>query len=240
MTDPVEDPGKRKTLATIATLGATAASAGCLEEAKSFINGDDQEPEGGGATPEPTETETPTPTPEPEHTFSDLDEQIERIENDANLEQNIGPNFNDDSLDIYKQMLEETQVDDVEDWGLYATIEVTDFRNWDDLDGIYNSGEEGREQLGNTLSWTAWDIFQTMNQYAGNLINRDEINLDSVTRVGIVFEGDGGETAGYVANEEALDEIYSADSLENSYRSHFTENFELDPLDGDFGNTDSA
>lgn len=242
MTDTVEDPDRRKMLVGAAALGASAATSGCVDDVKGILGMDngDNDPEGGGSTPN-TPVETPTSTPEPpENTFRELDEQIEKIETDANLEQNIGANFDYESLDLHKQMLEERQIEDVENWGLYASIDVTDFRNWDDLDGIYNSSEEGREQLGNMLSWTAWDIFQTMNQYAGDLINRDDINLDSVTEVGVIFEDDEGETAGYIAGQEDLDEIYSADSLEDSYVMHFRNNFELYPLDDrDFGETDS-
>jgi len=77
----------------------------------------------------------------------------------------------------------------------------------------------------------SWDIFQTIDRYGRNLINRDRVNLDSVNEIGIVFYDDEGETAGYVADSEDLDEMYSADSLEDSYNSHFEEDFTLYPME---------
>lgn len=252
MTDSSEGMDRRQALKTITGIGVSAATAGCLGDLRDRVEGDknsEETPSGGGSTPEETstphietktetDTETETETPEPENTFQELNDQIEKVETDSNLKQNLGPNFYDDSLELHKEMLEERDIEDVEDWGLYATVEVTDFNNWDDLDGIYNSGEEGKNQLENKLSRAGWDIFQTINRYAGDLIDRDQVNQDSITEVGMIFEDDEGETAGYIATEEDLDEIYSADSLEDSYKSHFRDEFGLYPLEEETKNSD--
>lgn len=249
MTDSLEDPKRRKFLKTLGAAGATAGLAGC-----STLHGLREDAEGiagGGNTPIPppeetptttetttteettettTETETETTTPEPENTFEELDRVINNVKNDPGLKQDLGVNFADDSFELRKEMIKERDIESVENWGLYAQVRVTDANNWDDLDGIYNN-EEGREQLENLLSSRSWDIFQTIDRYGRNLINRDRVNLDSVNEVGIVFYDDEGETAGYVADSEDLDEMYSADSLESSYHSHFEENFGLYPLE---------
>lgn len=242
MSDSLEQPDRRKFLKTLGAAGAAAGLAGCSTLAD--IRDDVEGAAGGGKTPVP-QTETPTPTKteettekttkeitteEPENTFSELDQVINQVKNDPGLKQDLGVNFANTTFEIRKEMLEETPIESVENWGLYAQVRVTDANNWDDLDGIYNN-EEGREQLENLLGNKSWDIFQTIDRYGRNLINRDRVNLDSVNEIGIIFYDDEGETAGYVADSEDLNEMYSADSLESSYQSHFEEDFTLYPLE---------
>lgn len=248
MTNSGEKTGRRQYLKTIAALGVTASTAGCISDIRDRLPFDNEEstPAGGGSTPEPTPEPTSTPniktateesdeTPEPENTFKELDNQIPKIETDSSLKKDLGPNFDDSSLELYKEVLKERDIEDVEDWGLYATIDITGVNNWDDVDGIYRSGDEGKRQLENLLSRAGTDIFRTINRYAGDLINRDRINLDSVSELGIIFEDDEGETVGYIAGEEDLEEIYSSDSLADAYGDLFRDGMELYPLEENEG-----
>lgn len=239
MTDSPEDIGRRQALKAIAAAGVATASAGCagrvrerVPEDLPFIGGNDR-PEGGGApeTPASTPTETPTPEPGPEYGFPGLENAMTSVETDPSLKEELGPVFDAQSLELSKEMLEEKGVEDAERWGLYATINVTDVGNWDDLDGIYNAGERGRRQLRRLLDEPAWDIFDTIDRYAGDMINRRQVNSDGVYEVGILFQDDEGEQAGYITHEEELEEIYSAESLEQEYKSRFHAGFELNPFE---------
>lgn len=239
MTDSTDNLERRQFLKAAAALGATAASAGCnIKEDMPMVgeSGSGQEgessrntPSGGGATPERnTPTDTPTSTPS-EHDFPAIEDEIQRIEN-----MGLGTNYNvlkDGSFNVERQLLAEKPVEDSEKWGLYATVEMSGAGNWDDLDGIYQSGEDGRTRLKDLLVEPAWEAFRTIDSYAGDHINNDKVNRDEITEIGIIFRDDEGETAGYVAGETELEEVYSTDDLEDSYRSHFMENFDLYPLE---------
>lgn len=250
MTDSLQNPERRKFLKTLGASGALALGAGCStlaglrDDAEGVVGGGEEPPtaspptttattteETTTATTEETTTTTEesTTTEEPENTFAELDSQMEKVETDSSLKHDLSYTFDGESLKLHKEMLEEGTVEDKENWGVYARIEVTDYNNWDDIDGIYKSGEEGKELLKDRFSEGGWQIFQTLNRYAGDLIKRDRINLDSVTEIGMIFYDDEGETAGYIADKEDLDEIYGADSLEKAYKNHFEEEFALSP-----------